>query len=346
MRLLKGFGKWFFRFMVIFSFIVNIILVVVLLVLGILIFDIMDNIANPLVGGLHSTAVGLDEATIDWTIPVRDTIPVVLNIQLDTDTTVVLTAPVPLTVRATIDLPGINAYGVDANVQLDLPAGLELPVHLNLPVPVEEDLDIALDVRAVIPLSETQLHDPFETLGLLFEPLAIGLHNLPSDFGEAVQLVSKVLGGETIYLDATDGTGPFNDEPYRPWPGYSITAGENYDLFTVPPPSDHVRTYTGIIPLGGIPALDEGVPRRGGFYANDGNPLMVNEQARTSMQAQGVPTWAYDGTLANYVNGLSTSQLDGVTTPNAENEIGTGGPTTPTGADDGLGIITPTPTAP
>jgi len=165
MRLLKGFGKWFFRFMVIFSFIVNIILVVVLLVLGILIFDIMDNIANPLVGGLHSTAVGLDEATIDWTIPVRDTIPVVLNIQLDTDTTVVLTEPVPLQVRATIDLPGINAYNVDANVNLSLPVGLELPVHLNIPVPVEEDLDIALDVRAVIPLSETQLHDPFETLG-------------------------------------------------------------------------------------------------------------------------------------------------------------------------------------
>ena len=62
----------------IFSFIVNIILVCVLLVLGLLIFQIKNNIADPLVGGLHGSFVGLDEATIDWTIPVRDTIPVKL----------------------------------------------------------------------------------------------------------------------------------------------------------------------------------------------------------------------------------------------------------------------------
>jgi hypothetical protein len=156
MRILRTIGKLFWRFMVIFSFIVNLILVVVLLVLGLLIFDIKNNIAQPLVGGLHSSFVGLDKRRLTGR-SVRDTIPVVLNIPLETDTTVVLNAPVPLTVNALIDLPGINAYNVNARVELELPQGLALPVKLDLDVPVDAQLDVSLDVRAVIPLKETQL---------------------------------------------------------------------------------------------------------------------------------------------------------------------------------------------
>ena len=59
MRLLRGIGKWFWRFMVIFSFIVNFVLIVILLLAGLFIFQIKDQVADPLIGGLHSTAVGL-----------------------------------------------------------------------------------------------------------------------------------------------------------------------------------------------------------------------------------------------------------------------------------------------
>ena len=58
-------------------------------------FEIKNQVAQPLVNGLHSSFVGLDQATIDWTIPVRDTIQVQLDIPLETDTVVVLTEPVP-----------------------------------------------------------------------------------------------------------------------------------------------------------------------------------------------------------------------------------------------------------
>jgi hypothetical protein len=306
MQLLKKFGKWFWRFMVIFSFIVNFVLIVVLLVAGLYIFEIKKNVADPLIGGLHSTAVGLHDATIDWTIPVRDRIPVVLNIPLQTQTTVVLTAPVPLRVGALIDLPGLNASNVQATVNLTLPAGLELPVSLDLNVPVDEELDVALDVRAVIPLSETQLADPIDTLGLLFEPLAIGLHNLPKDFSQAGDFVGKVLGGAALdqLLLATDGSG-FNPAPYDAWLGYSRTAGNDYALISQPYPAQNLPLTTGIVPPGGIPGLDALI--RPELYANGANPAAINAQAAQSLSAAGIDPVAWNGGMAAYYQQVQAS---------------------------------------
>jgi len=117
MGALKAIGGGIKNFMILFSFIVNLILIIVLVVLVLLIFDIKNNVASPLLTGLHSSFVGLDEATIDWTIPVRDTIPVVLNVPLRTQTTVVLTQSVPLIVNATITLPGVGVLN-NASVNL------------------------------------------------------------------------------------------------------------------------------------------------------------------------------------------------------------------------------------
>ncbi len=336
MRIIRGLGKWFWRFMIVFSFVVNIILVVVLLALGILIFDIRDNIATPLVAGLHSSFVGLDSATIDWTIPVRDRIPVRLNIPLQTNTTVTLTEPVPLNVTALIDLPGINAYGVNATVNLTLPEGLELPVSLDLNVPVDEELDIALDVRAVIPLEETQLHDVAENLRLLFEPLAYALTSpaLPDNLGEVVPFVMDILDGSPPnLLDTTE-----NAYAQQPWPGYSITAGLGYDLFNEPVPPEHQRVETGIVPIGGIPALDEQL--RPDIYAQFGSPQAANDAARAQLEALGIPPGYYNGEVISVLSQITrpqtgaTSQVAGqqpTTTQNGEgNDLGIIPPTEPT----------------
>lgn len=294
---MRRFGRWLWRFMVIFSFVVNFILVLVLLVAGILIFDIKNNIAEPLVGGLYSSFVGLDDATIDWTIPVRDNIPVRLNIPLQTDTTVVLTDNVPLRVNALIDLPGLNAANVPATVNLTLPRGLELPVALDLNVPVDERLDVALDVRAVIPLGQTQLHDPLENLQLLFEPFVIGLGELPNDFGGALALASDVLSGKTLnFLEVNNPDNPINN----PWPGFSTTAGVGYDLIDEPPPPTHVRIPTGIVMPGGIPGLDEQIERRRFIYDNDGTPAEVNEEAIRALEAQGILPVYYNGEMGEF----------------------------------------------
>ena len=278
MRVLRAIGKFFWRFMVIFSFIVNIVLVVVLLILGVLLFDIKNNVAEPLVGGLHSSFVGLNEATIDWTIPVRDTVPVNLDIPLETNTTVTLTQAVPLTVTANIVAPGLTVS--NAQVTLELPQGLDLPVALDLDVAVRDELPVSLDVRAVIPLEGTQLNDVAQNLQLLFEPFARALNSpdLPENWGDVPNFVSDAVGGDINLLEE-------NDYSRNPWPGYSLTAGLNYSLADEPVPLQNVPLQTGIVTEGGIPGLDEQI--RPQVY-EAGGPEAVNAQAATTLQSFGV----------------------------------------------------------
>lgn len=294
MRALKNVGSFIKNFMILFSFIVSLILVIVLVALLLLIFDIKNSIATPLIGGLHSSFVGLDESTIDWTIPVRDRIPVVLNIPLETETTVVLTSAVPLAVTANITLPGVGQLN-NATVFLQLPEGLELPVRLDIDVPVNEELDIALDVRAVIPVSETQLHDPINNLRLLFEPIMRALGNLPDDFNEAGVLVGDILAGRLPDLLAE------TDYSRDPWIGFSQTAGVGYTLSEEAWPLLNRPVDTGIVQLGGIPALDEAL--RPDLYA-EGGPDAINERAFDEMTGLGVPSYFYDGDYALYLRQL------------------------------------------
>lgn len=333
MRTLRGIGRLIWRFMVIFSFIVNIVLVVVLIGLGVLIFDIKNNVAQPLVGGLYSSFVGLDQATIDWTIPVRDTIPVNLDIQLQTDTVVTLVQPVPLNVQALIDLPGLNASNVPATVNLTLPQGLQLPVALDVPVPVREELDIALDVRAVIPLAETQLHDVANNLKLLFEPFAriLWSPDLPDNFDETGVLVGDILTGRR-QLSEIDLMQP-NDFSQNPWPGFSLTAGANYVLFNQPFPPPNEPLNTGVVVPGGIPALDEQI--RPQIY-DQGGPTDVNAQAFSQMQTQPIDPATYNGQMAELFRQIQ-AQLSGQPA-DLQSQTAPGGET----ADEAdPGIVTP-----
>ncbi len=291
---MRRLGRYFWRFMVIFSFIVNIVLLVVVAVLLLTLFDIKRNIAQPLVGGLYSAFVGLEDATIDWTIPVRANIPVNLDIPLKQNTIVTLTQAVPLTVIAQISAPALQLS--NARVQLELPVGLQLPVSLDLNVVVDDTLPVSLDVRAVIPLQETQLYDVAQSLQLLFEPLAVGLYNLPEDWNGAFGLVGDVMGGRANLLAP-------NAYSVQPWPGFSRSAGYNYplELMTAPIPSDNLAVNTGILPLGGIPLLDQQV--RPDLYLNGMGPLELNAQAAAQ---SGVPATYYDGTYPDFRRAVLT----------------------------------------
>ncbi len=360
--MLRGLGKLIWRFMVIFSFIVNLVLIIVLLVLGILIFEIKNNVADPLVQGLHRTAVGLDKATIDWTIPVRDSLSIDLDVPINSqtiqstvseyngqpvapiagETLVTLTRDVPLVINnAFIQSPDLTLR--NAQVNITLPAGTSLPVSLDLELGLQTDIPVALDVRAVIPIQETQLTDPINTLKLLFEPLAIGLHNLPSDFNEAGGMIQRILDGQPIDLLKVDGTGGVNDQPYVDWYGYSVTAGENYPLANSAVPPQNVPTTTNIVPLGGIPALDALLPDREQYYMNDQTPLTLNETASQNMTNMDInpATWNGSGIIGPLVAQEATPESVDVT------ETDTNPP--PVGGDNGIqptssGII-PTPTS-
>lgn len=316
MRALKVIGSLIKNFMILFSFIVNLVLIIIVVVLALTIFEIKNNIVTPLITGLHSSFVGLDEATIDWTIPVRDSIPIVLNIPLQTETVVTLTQPVPLSVTADITLPGVGVLN-NANVNLTLPQGLPLPVQLDLNVPVDAQLDIALDVRAIIPLSETQLHDPINNLRLTFEPIARALYNLPNNFNEAGQMVTDVFGGSLPNLLAE------SEYSLDPWPGFSRTSGVGYTLGNEPVPITSQPMQTGVVQEGGIPVLDEQL--RPELYAR-GGPRAVNEQAAQNMTSIVVAPFYYDGSYA-IVRSQQFSTAPTVVQP--ESSDGTAAPPTP-----------------
>jgi len=304
-RLLRGFGSIIWRFMVIFSFIVNIILVGVIVVLGVFIFNIKNDVADPLLKGLHSSFVGLDQATIDWTIPVRDSVDATFDLPLAQNTVVVLTEDVPLTVSANISGP---VSITNATVALTLPEGTNLPVALDLIVPVDEQIPVNLDVRAVIPLSETQLHDPFQNLRYTFEPIILALDNLPNDVPEAITFGNQVLlGNPAEQIFDLEGSQYLE----QPWGGFSRTAGVGYGLLgenqalnqrgepltaqSAGQPGAPTVVNTGIVAPGGIPFLDRFV--RPELYAGDGSPQTVNENAQQQLDALGVPAGSYNGAV-------------------------------------------------
>jgi hypothetical protein len=182
-------GQAFKNVALIFSFIVNFVLLIVLLLLLPHIVPILNGTAVPIVDGLSESFIEMNQATITRTISVEDTVPVNLDIELSTSTVVTLTEDVVLgNYPITLVFPGGGGH-ISGSVTLVLPTGLSLPVQLNLGVPVRDQIPVNLAVEVSIPLTETQLSTPFARLENLFSPLADQLDQLPKDNDAALRLV-------------------------------------------------------------------------------------------------------------------------------------------------------------
>lgn len=193
----------FKTFAIIFSFVMNLVLLIVLLAASPLILPIVNDVAKPIVGGLNDSFVDMNEATIQRTIPVSDTIPVVLTVPLQTGTDVEVTEAVPLEgIPAQFLLPDGGGV-INGTVSLNLPQGLVLPVALDLQVPISETLPVQMDVEAVIPLDETELGEPFGRLQGIFSPLNDLLERLPDD---AQELQERLSGDAPPAGAETEGT--------------------------------------------------------------------------------------------------------------------------------------------
>ncbi|GAB4157432.1 MAG: hypothetical protein Fur0021_26390 [Candidatus Promineifilaceae bacterium] len=176
----------FKNFAIIFSFAVNAIFLIVLLAAAPLIIPIVNDVAEPLVGGLNDSFVQMGQAKISRTIEVNDVIPIAFTLPLSTETVVTTTAAVPLQVPAEFILPD-NGGTIRGIVAIELPANLPLPVQLALEVPVDQQIPVALSVDVNIPLQETELGQPFSQLQQLFDPLDRLLTSLPSSNAELLQ---------------------------------------------------------------------------------------------------------------------------------------------------------------
>ncbi len=204
MERLRNMKPWqaFKTFAILFSFVMNFVLLLVLLLAAPLIIPIVSEIANPIVGGLNDSFVDMSTATITRTIEVNDEMGIAFTLPLSTQTDVVVTDDVALSVPAEFVLPG-GGGSIKGQVFLNLPKELTLPVQLDLDVPVDQTIPVNLAVDVDIPLSETELGGPFNKLRSLFEPLADLLGGLPSSNAELFDRVLGGAGAETATSEVT-----------------------------------------------------------------------------------------------------------------------------------------------
>lgn len=186
----------FKSFAILFSFTLNLVLLIGLLLAAPYILPAVDAIATPLVAGLSESFQQMGTARIERTITVADTVPVQFDVPLDTTTVVTLDQPVPITVPASFIFPA-GGGTINGTVALELPAGTQLPIDLVLTVPVSNTIPVNLNVAVDIPLDETDLGQPFGALQQIFSPLNTMLQQLPANNDELINRVSQRASGST-----------------------------------------------------------------------------------------------------------------------------------------------------
>lgn len=208
---IRRFGRAFYNFAVFFSFIMNFVLVLVLIVVVQQIFMIKNGIAEPLIDGLHGSFVGLNDAVIVTEIPVNDSIPIDFTLTVEDNTVVTLTEDVVINnVPAVFYISG-GGGTITGAVNITLPEGAQLPVSLKLLVPVQQTIPIAINVPVNIPLQNTELSPAFQELRLLFEPFVRALDNLPGNWNDVPSFFFDSLNGKVHLQQETDAS-------RNPWP--------------------------------------------------------------------------------------------------------------------------------
>lgn len=172
------------------SLAVNILLFVSLVILGSQIFAIKAVVEDQLIGGLYDNFVLMDQAHIittiqvSDTIQVKDTMPVVFTLPLQQETQVVLTRDAEIR-RATVFL-----NGAPVPTDIILKKGTKLDIYLDMDVPVDQVIPVELTVPVQltvpvdIPLSQTELHQPFVGLQEVLLPYKTLLAELPDSWDE------------------------------------------------------------------------------------------------------------------------------------------------------------------
>lgn len=165
------------------SIILNIILLVTVFILGNQLFTIKRMLTNDVVGGLYYNFLLMDQAEITTTVLVEDTITVQFDLPLKQKTTVELTKDTPIS-NASVSLRTGGLNILQAPTEIILPKGTKLPVELDLIVPVNTQIPLSLTVPVDIPLSQTELHQPFVGLQEVVSPFYWMLVNQPNSWSQ------------------------------------------------------------------------------------------------------------------------------------------------------------------
>ncbi len=200
-RLRKTWGA-FANIAIVFSFVVNCILVLVLLIAIGPLLQLKSGLVEPLLADLDGAFQGLGETNIETTVQVDQPIPIQFDLPLDQplgldfdlpidqDTVVMLTESVPLVAPATFTLPGAGG-AINGTVSLNLPVGMHLPIHLNMVVPVEttipvqmmvpvsESVPIQMTIPVNIQLGDAGLNPAVQRLRGVFTPVNVLIQSIP-----------------------------------------------------------------------------------------------------------------------------------------------------------------------
>ncbi len=177
------FGPPFWTIASVISLTVNLILLVIIFVLGTQLFTLKSLIQDQVLGGLFENFVLMDQAHIKTTIPVTTSVPAKFDLQLNTNTMVILTEDTPINdARVNLYTGGLSITNAPANIVL--PAGTQLPIALNLTVPVDQMIPVNLTVEVDIPLKDTELHKPFVGLQEVVRPYYKMLKDLPDSWAD------------------------------------------------------------------------------------------------------------------------------------------------------------------
>jgi hypothetical protein len=179
----------FKNFAILFSFIVNFVLIIVLLLSPGPIFTTKAQVVEPLLGDLDGAFAALGDTTIRTQVDIEDSMPVVFSLPLEQNTDVVLTEAVPLQVPATFLLPG-GGGSIKGTVSLNLPQGQVLPVNLDMDVPVNTKIPVMMQVPVEIKLDEAGMGPAIEQLRAVFRPVQALMQSLPDSTGEAAQALT------------------------------------------------------------------------------------------------------------------------------------------------------------
>ncbi len=173
---------------IIFSFVINLILVLVVIVLATQYFAIKDQVSL-LVNGLDRSFAQLGEATIDTTIPISQQLrvafdlPVKFDLPLEQDTTVTTLTPTPI--NTTVNL-SLGQFGrINAPISLNLPAGTPLRIKLAMKIPVstvvkvDQTVPVKFDQNAKIKLGPSGLDPVVYQLRGVVKPYVALIQQLP-----------------------------------------------------------------------------------------------------------------------------------------------------------------------
>jgi len=142
------------------SLIVNAALIAIIILMSRELYSLKRMVLGDLVGGLYQNFDTMDQAHIRTEIPVQTEIIVDFMLPINQTTEVILTQDTRVNgARVTLTTGGLEIVGAPTNITL--PAGTRLPIQLNLEVPVHTSVPVSLLVSVDIPLSETDLHQPF-----------------------------------------------------------------------------------------------------------------------------------------------------------------------------------------